>query len=123
MNAAALTALLVLTIGPVGIADADEPIRAVFRVQISTEKSSRSHTVIFSLAGGAEKYFGPEFPTLKVLVLPTESEEMQLQLSLVDENKQTLSSTVIDYAPESIADFSLTAEGLRAVGTISTLPE
>ena len=122
MNAAALAALFVLTIGPVVIADADEPIRAVFRVQISTEKSSRSHTVLFTLAVGSEKYFGPEYPTLKVLVLPTESEEVQLQLSLVDENKQALSSAVVDYDPKSIADFSLAADGLRAEGTISTLP-
>jgi hypothetical protein len=123
MKVTTLVALFVLAIGPVGIADADEPIRAIFRVQISTEKSSRSHTVMFSLADGSAKYFGTEFPTLKVLVLPTESEVVQLQLSLVDENKQALSSTVIEYAPESIAEFSVAAEGLRAEGTVSTLPE
>ena len=123
MKVATLAALFVLTNGPLSIADADEPIKAVFRVQISTDKSSRSHVVMFTLAAGSEKYFGSDYPTLKVLVLSTETEEMQLKLSLVDANKQDLSSTVIDFDPESIANFSLVTDGLRAKGTISAHPQ
>ncbi len=119
MKATALVTMLILLFGPLHVVDASEPERAVFRVQIATEKSSRSHTVLFTLNEGSKKYFGAQFPTLKVLVLPVEAEGIPLRISLVEESGQVLAKTLVYYNPDSGLDFSLKADGLTAQGSIS----
>ena len=117
---ATITALLLIT-GPIDIALASGPIRAIIRVQVSEERSSRSQTVIFKLEEGVEKNFGNDYPMLKVLVLNWESDQLPLRISLVAENGQTLNSTIVYFTPESGAEFSLDADGIDAQGEITAL--
>ena len=121
MKASALITTLFLLIGPVDFTEAAETFRAKMRVQIATERLSKSHTILFTLEEGAEKNFGSEYPKLKVLVLPRESDQMPLQISLVAESGQTISSIIVYFTPESGAEFSLDADGIDAQGKITSL--
>ncbi len=119
MKATALITILIVLLAPLHFSGASEPERALFRVQISDEKSSRSHTVLFTLREGSQKYFGSQFPTLKVLVLPIGAGGIPLSISLVEEGGQELAKTLVYFDPDSGLDFSLEADGLTAQGTIS----
>ena len=120
MQAKILVVVFVLLACSVTLAERAEAPRVVIKTQMATESSSKSVTLIIRLWPGREELFGDRFPKLRILVLPVEADQVPLQISLVAESGQTLSSTIVYYTPEYGAEFSLDAEGIDAHGSISS---
>ena len=120
MKASSLIAVIFFLACSVTLAERTEASRVIIKTRLATEYSSQSQTVIFTLEPGVEKLFGARYPMLRVLVLPLEADQVPLQISLVAESGQTLSSTFVYFTPENGAEFSLNAEGIDAHGNISS---
>ena len=120
MKARIVIAVLFLLACSAALAERTEASRAIIKMRLVTEYSRQSQTVIFTLEPGVENLFGSRYPKLRVLVLPLEADQVPLQISLVAESGQTLSSTTVYYTPEIGAEFSLDAEGIDAQGKISS---
>jgi hypothetical protein len=104
-----------------GLTEVSEESRVVVKMWLTTENSSRSQTVIFTIEAGVEETFGRKYPKLKILTLPIEEEHVPFQISLVAESGQVLSSTTVYYTPDAGAEFSLDADGIDAQGQILAL--
>ena len=120
MKASSLVAVIFFLACSVTLAERTEASRVIIETRLATEYSSQSQTVIFTLEPGVEKLFGARYPMLRVLVLPLEAGQVPLQISLVAESGEILSSTTVYYTPEYGAEFSLDAEGIDAHGNISS---
>jgi len=119
MKVLVATATLLLLIGPSAYPDEAKPYRAEIRAQIATEKSGSQVVALVDLDEGKEKQFGSGYPKLKLLVLSYESDKIPIQLSLISETGQVLSSTIIYFTLETGVDFSLEAKGVDVRGRVN----
>jgi hypothetical protein len=108
-----------LIVSSVPVTLASEEPRAVVYVSLSSSTWSRAQTVIFAIKPGAETLLPTRYPRLKILIMQPEKETVPIQISLVAESGQVLSSTTVDYSAEVGAEFSLSADGIEAEGKIS----